>query len=177
MSNWGDPSNILATAAIAVQTFLLAGVLWYTLETKRLRVQAENQTEGLYKPCLTLWPALRETADAILGFEGAEGIFVLGSNEGAVVIQNVGSGSALNVRYDFAAIGPALSRNTPHPEGYFPMIVSGQKVRLPLSLSTLSVLDWQVTLSYTSMGGRHYQSLLVVRNHVIIDFKLAEYTA
>jgi hypothetical protein len=73
-----DPVQ-LVTLWISVGT--LGGLIWYCVETRRMRIAAQkqiaisqdlmkaanDQVEGLSKPCLALDSDLRDASDAIMG--------------------------------------------------------------------------------------------------------------
>src|ERR1035437_8710009 len=98
-----------------VQFLGLIGLALYTWETHKTRkasqdqvrvsqgliAAAMDQVEGLSKPCLTLWSGLRDGTDAIQETGGAVGNTVARGDEGSFVLQNIGNGIALNVRYQF----------------------------------------------------------------------------
>ena len=81
---------------------------FYAIETWKIRkatqkqVQASNdQVEGLSKPCITFPGSLRDGADTILEMHGATGNIIAAADTGSYIIVNIGSGVALNIRYQF----------------------------------------------------------------------------
>ena len=98
--------------------FATLGVLvWYAIETWKLRKAAEDQirishdllkaandqAEGVSKPCLTIRAQLRDASHTILDMDGAVGGTVVDDEQGQYVALNIGTGVALNVSYQFSA--------------------------------------------------------------------------
>jgi hypothetical protein len=113
-------------AALVVNVAALVALVVYVLETRRIRQAAQDQIEGLAKPCLTLFAKLRDPDEAILEMNGAVGGTVVADNDGNFVVFNIGTGVALNVNYQFRNLdrpdaiskGPKLfCQRTPRPTG------------------------------------------------------------
>ena len=66
-------SDCIQAAMLGVQILALIALIWYAVETMKIRKAAQQQTEGTSKPCLTLWGDLREGADVILEMDGVAG--------------------------------------------------------------------------------------------------------
>jgi hypothetical protein len=150
-----------------VLTLTLAAVLWYTWETMKLRRIASEQLEGMSKPCLTLWADLRDPRAAIMGSDDAVGGTVASGDDANFVVQNIGTGVALNVRYRFILV--ASSGGTPDYETrYFLSVLQGQKVRMPepMNASTYSG-KCDVVFTFDSIGGRTYESRVGMTHHVL----------
>jgi hypothetical protein len=82
----------------------LAVLIWYAIETMKLRMAAMEQVESMAKPCLTLWADLRDPTDAILEMHDAVGVMVVRGSDAQFVVQNIGTGIALNVSYYFRSL-------------------------------------------------------------------------
>ncbi len=67
---------------LVIQALLLGGLIWYSIETRRIRIVSTAQLEALQAPCLTLVATLREGSEAVLDTAGARGTLVLDFNEG-----------------------------------------------------------------------------------------------
>jgi Ca2+/H+ antiporter len=81
MGNW------IQASMLGVQILALIGLIWYVIETMKIRKTAQRQlqtsldlikaataqVEGMSKPCLTFWGDLRDGADAILEMHDAVG--------------------------------------------------------------------------------------------------------
>jgi hypothetical protein len=95
----------------ALQCVALGVLVWYALETLRIRKASQEQAEAVQRPCLTLATAARGYEDAVLEMGGAVGGMIVAAREGNVALWNVGSGPAINARYSaekFIQIGPTI---------------------------------------------------------------------
>lgn len=115
---------------IVMQLAAFDGLIWYAIETKRMRNTAESQVEvsqnlvaaagdqveGLSKPCVMLASSPRNPEDAIIGPLGNS---VALRMEGMFAVENIGSGPALNVRYEFIALGETARSSGPEASGMF----------------------------------------------------------
>ena len=93
---------------LVVQALTLIGLVWYAIETRRIRRAAQrqvesslalikaanDQVEGMSKPCLTFWGELRDASNAILQMDGATGNIIAQADQGGYVALNIGSGVA-----------------------------------------------------------------------------------
>jgi hypothetical protein len=119
--SWADAiaNNMLWVQGfgLAVSAVTLGVLVWYALETLKLRVSAqeqvkvsqkllsaaEDQAEGTSKPCITIRAELRDPTDTLLHSDGAVGGSVAKDASGHYVAVNIGNGPALNVSYFFSA--------------------------------------------------------------------------
>jgi hypothetical protein len=140
----------------------------YTAETRRIRESAQAQVESMAKPCLTLWAKLRDPTDAILDMHDAVGAMVVRGSDAQFVVQNIGTGIALNVSYYFRALDTAQ-----HPEkpGYLFYVLQGQPIQLPEPLNATPYAgNCEVVFRFQSIGGRWYQSTTTINNRVLTKF-------
>ena len=177
MSDWIQP------AMLFVQVLGLAGLIWYVIETMKIRRTAQRQVEvsldlmraanaqveGMSKPCLTLWGDLRDGADAILNMNDAVGNVVARANEGNYVVQNIGNGIALNIRYLFSRANDADQREM----RYVPNVACGAKVRLVEPLGAYDA-EHEVIFEYESIRGKKYRTTIQLNHQVITSFVFAE---
>lgn len=91
----------MAVANFIVGVLTLLVVFWYAWLTMKLKNVATDRVEAMAKPCLTIWAKLRDQVDAILEINGAVGDMVACGDDGNFVVQNIGTGVALNVTYRF----------------------------------------------------------------------------
>jgi len=126
---------------------------------------ATAQVEGLSKPCLTFLGELRDASDAILEKHGAAGNVITEDDHGCYVVQNIGNGVALNVRYHFTG-------RPPDPR-YVPNIMPAIKVTLVEKLGAYND-EHKVTFDYESIGGRRYRTTIQLNHHVITSFRFEE---
>jgi hypothetical protein len=122
---------------LVIQSLALGGLIWYTWVTRGIRKASQDQVrvsqdlikvamdqvEGLSKPCLTLYSGLRDGADAIMAMNGAVGNTVARGDQGSFVLQNIGNGIALNVRYQFLRV-PREEVARQHHEHYLQHILT-----------------------------------------------------
>lgn len=87
--------------------------------------------------------------------------------EGNVVLENVGSGVALNVRYDFKQITPARDGISSNPGSSLPHIPPGKAVSLAVPRGIFTNKVYEVTCTYESLGRRRYQTCISLNNLVI----------
>ena len=132
-----------------------------------------DQLEGFAKPCITFWSELRDGADAILEIDGAVGNLVARPDGGSYVIQNLGNGLALNLKYYITRNNPEYDE--PHRRGYryIPTIPATARVTL---IETLGLYNTQheATFEYESIGGRKYRSTISLNHHVITSYHFEE---
>ena len=135
-----------------VNSLTFLALVWYTVETMRLRRAAREQVEGMSKPCLTIWPGLRDSTDAILDMHGAVGGTIASGDQGNFAVENIGNGVALNVTYHFDK-SRFREPNGPRPESYFLNVLQSQKIAMP---------EREVVFCFESIGGRRYQSTITM---------------
>jgi hypothetical protein len=187
MSDHHIQLGLFVAAAVGCGVGLITfGVLvWYAMETYKLRKAAEeqvkisqdvinaamDQVEGLSKPCLAFLGVLRDGADTILDMHGATGNITAAAYDGRYVIQNIGNGVALNVQYHF----PRLSDDPARPRSfrYIPNLMATEKRTLVETLTGYNQIH-EVILDYESIGGRRYRSTLVLNHNVITSFLFEE---
>jgi len=175
-------ANYIELGMLVVQALGLIGLAIYCVETSKIRKASQaqvsasqklikaamDQVEGSLKPCIAFVATLRDGTDAILDVHGAVGNLVVHADQGNYVIQNIGNGAALNLRYFFTR--PAV----PQPRWrYLPALVPPARVTL---IETLGVYNHEhvATFEYESIGGRKYRSTIRVNHYVITAFDFQE---
>src|SRR5260370_41518365 len=98
--------NWLDYASFGVQCLLFIGLVWYTLETRRIRLATQEQIETLQKPCLSFSTTAREADEAVLDMHGAVGAMIALCPNGMAQLENSGYGQAVNVRYALTPADP-----------------------------------------------------------------------
>ena len=88
------------------------------------------------------------------------------------VVQNIGTGIALNISYYFKSLD-ASKRDRPERPRYLLYVLQGQKIELPepMNVSAYSG-NCEVIFHFQSIGGKHYQSTVTMNNHVLTAFDL-----
>src|SRR5690242_4792384 len=102
MSSWIPVLNLV------VQILLFGALVWYTIETWKIRKAAQSQAqaaweqaEAQHQPCLTIITEAREYIEAVLEAGGAVGGMIVAARNGNVALENMGNGPAVNVRFRF----------------------------------------------------------------------------
>jgi hypothetical protein len=125
----------------------------------------------MLKPCLTIWADLRDPAKAILEMNGAVGGTVARGDDGNFVVQNIGNGVALNVQYHFNSIDPPKA-TPPARTSYLVNVLPAQKVRMPEPMNpSIYCGTCEVLFRFESIGGRRYQSTVIMNSHVLTGFE------
>jgi hypothetical protein len=168
-------------AMLVVQFLGLLGLVWYTIETHKMRKAAQkqveisqvliktamDQVEGLSKPCLTIWSDLRDPSDIILEAGRAVGNTVARGDQGSFVLQNIGNGVALNVSYRFKQTNDPLGTASLRHERYVQNVLASQKVTMVETLTSCRGGDYQIIFNYESIGGRKYRTTVTIINLVL----------
>jgi hypothetical protein len=123
------------------------------------------------KPCLTFWGELRDGIDAVLEMHNAAGTVVAASDQGSYLIQNIGNGVAINVRYHFTS--PSDKPDRKDEMLYIPNVLPTGRVTLIERLNSFDE-EHEVTFNYESIGGRRYRTTIQLNHHVITSFRLEE---
>jgi hypothetical protein len=176
-----DPIQV---SLLIVQILGLLALIWYVYETFKLRKAAQrqveisqglieaamDQVEGLSKPCLTLCGELRDDMDTIVGMHGAVGRTTARADQGHFIVQNIGNGVALNVRYRFNPVGESDGRSRSNTSGYLQNVLAGQRISMA-ELVTAFNGDYEVSFLYQSIGGRQYLSVVTMNSRVLTGFE------
>lgn len=157
----------IINTAIGVLGLMLLGL--YAWDTRKIRLAAQDQTEGQQKPCITLCATARDPADAIVEANGVVGAMVLATQEGNLALQNLGNGLALKVRYDFTQISPRGAEATYRRGSYLQHMAAGKSFPIPVPHARLRNTDCEFVATYESLGGRKYKSRIQVTNAVITE--------
>ena len=100
------------------------------------------------------------------------GGMVLAARGGAVVACNMGSGSALNIRYQFTVLNPPEGATTNHgPEGYLPIIPAGGTFAMQISREHLRIREFEASFTYESITGQQYESKVTLNELVLTNFR------
>jgi hypothetical protein len=156
---------------LAVQVLALIGLAFYCCETYKIRKASIDQIESQAKPCITFWAQLRDGADVILAMHGATGNLIAQPDGGSYVIQNLGNGLALNLRYRITR--KVSGREVNDEWRYIPTTASMARARLVETLGGYNA-EHEATFEYESIGSRKYRSTITLNHHVITSFKFEE---
>lgn len=167
-------------AMLVVQALALVGLIIYCVETYKVRKASQkqlqasmDQAEGLSKPCITFWSELRDGQDAILNTHGATGNLIARPDGGSYVINNLGNGLALNLRYYITRNDPQLDAPANRSWRYIPTLDATAKVALVETLTGYNG-EHEATFEYQSISGRKYRSTIKLNHQVITSFKFEE---
>jgi hypothetical protein len=173
----------LAIVNIVIQALLLAFLVWYTIETWKIRktsqkqveisqkqIQAsqdqvrvsQEQIETSQKPCLMLEAEDRIPGDIDLKKGGFEGAQYVPDQNGAVRLTNVGFGPAFNVEYNFLREDPQTSSK--RPTGNLIQIIPQEFRKIPVAQGLIAIGKWRLTLNYESFSGRKYETVITLDN-------------
>lgn len=128
-----------------------------------------EQAEAMQKPCIVLDSAARDPANAVILHQTNPGDLALSSHEGLAALRNVGSGSALNVRYVFEKIGE--TQGTPvRPEGAIQTILPRELVRTHAPATLFPAHKFHCLITYDSLSKSHYETRFIVNDTVLGNF-------
>jgi hypothetical protein len=133
------------------------------------RAYFQTRGEATHKPFVTLVTTARAYEDAVLGMNGAVGAMIVAARDGNVAVRNTGNGPAINIRYEFRPVNPAPGANVARPHNYIQMLPPGETFVMPVARGLLNNLEYEFIASYESIGGRRYQTRVVLNNLVLTD--------
>jgi hypothetical protein len=139
--------NWIDWIGLVIQALLLAGLIWYCIETRRIRIVSAGQLEALHTPCLTFVATPREGTEAVLGRHGARGTLVLDFDQGDAMLINIGNGPAVNIEYRLTPVGDGRAR----PEGYISSIQPHVRATVPIPRGVLQGQEYECLIQYDSL--------------------------
>ena len=160
----------LLEPAVFIQCLIFVGLVVYACETWKIRRTSQEQNETMQKPCLV--PSVQERDDFDTAVENLSGnphpgyrIVYDESDTGHVMLHNIGSGPAFNVKHE---VQSPRGVKKDHLSGYLPYIRREGKESILLVASNLVPEnpdnDVVFKLSYKSLGGRRYESEICIKN-------------
>jgi hypothetical protein len=163
----------LPYASFGIQCLLFLGLIWYTVETWKIRKVSQEQVETSQKPCLTLSAAERQAEAAILEMHGTDSAQVVAtSDDGMLRLINVGLGPAFNVSYSLTPEErQAEQAPIARPKGYLIHILLRESARIPVGRATISGSKWNFVVHYDSLTGRKYETKITIDNLVLTDVR------
>jgi hypothetical protein len=172
VSDWLDYWNA------GIQVLLLAGLVWYTVETRRIRrisqkqvALSQDQVEATLRSCISLSTAPREFDEAILAMNETDSTVIVRYPEGVVQIENIGVGLATNIRYEFRPLQPHESTHA-HPSGYVAGIPRDGMFRIPVARALIVGHDYECLFEYESVSHRRYRTKVMLNDLVITNMRL-----
>jgi hypothetical protein len=171
MRDWLDYWNAF------IQVLLLGGLVWYTVETWRIRrtsqkqiALSQDQVEGTLRPCISLSTAPREFEAAILAMDETDSTVIVRCPEGVVQIENIGVGPAINIRYEFRPLQPHESTHA-NPKGYVAGIPKDGTSRIPVARALIVGHNYECQFEYESVSHRRYRTKVTLNNLVITNMR------
>ena len=160
----------IALTGLGVQILILGGLIYYAIETHMIRKVSQQQNETMQRPCLV--PSVQVRDDCDTAVENLRGNPYPGyrvvydeSDTGHVVLHNIGSGPAFNIRHEVQSPKGTKKNNL---SGYLPYICRQGKESILLVASNLISeypdKDVVLKLSYKSLGGHRYESEMCIKN-------------
>jgi hypothetical protein len=189
--SWADATqqNMLWVQGIAlfVSASTLGVLVWYAIETFKLRKAAEgqitvsrnllraanDQAEGASKPYITIRAKLRDTSRTLIAKDGAVGGSVVFDETGHYQAVNVGNGIALNVAYFFKARPDSDRPWEKKAQSYLQTLQLDQPAQLALLINAYPG-DHEITFLFQSLGGRWYESIIRIESKVPTDSRFRQ---
>jgi hypothetical protein len=154
----------IAAVGVIIQLLLFIGLVFYCVETRRLRIAAQSQLEALHTPCVTFLSLPRDAAEAVLNAGGAQGAMVLQFVLGDAVLINIGNGAAVNVSYALQPSDPAR----PAVKGYVSLIpADNTRCTIPVPRGILQGHQYNCVVRYESLSRIRYETRLTINNLVL----------
>jgi hypothetical protein len=184
---YGLMDDFIRFANFIVGIAALGVLVWYAIETWKLRKAAEaqivvshdllkaanDQAEGMSRPCLTIRPQLRDMDHTLLHMDGAVGGTVVRDEAGHYVALNQGNGLALNVQYLFRVRPDADAAWKDIVNGYLQTVQPGEGVQMALMVNAYGG-DHEITFRFQSLGGRWYESIVLIESRVLTKLTFAQ---
>ena len=191
--SWADAisNNMLKVEGglLIVSAVTLGFLIWYAIETFKLRKAAEKQitmsenllhaameqAEGIARPCITLASKLRDREEAINEVYGVKAISVVKDYRGFLAVRNVGNGLALNISYQFNRVDdPNYPKSLKGDDSYLQRLHAEREIRLPLPVTLMKLGDWRVVFEFESLGGRKYRTTVTVQANVLSGIRFEQ---
>jgi hypothetical protein len=156
--------------APAIQALTAFFILCLTLVLVFLTNRYVQVSEALQKPCIAL-------ASGPLGGDGAvlETPFVteVSQQEGRVVIRNVGTGPAINLRFGFRHTNAEPGAPVIHITEFVDYVQPGQQWRTQVARQSLSTRHFDFEADYESLSGKKHKTKIFIEDGRIksFDFK------
>lgn len=145
----------------------LIAVVWYVRETLKIRKAAEEQVEGLQKPCLMLSTEARELDEVVLQMDDTAGAMIVGQSRGRIAVENIGSGPAINISCRLKATDFRNQESAVTHESYLQNLSPRGVFETAVPRETLRFVDYDFSLSYESLSGRSYETVISIKDLVL----------
>src|SRR6266481_5836846 len=156
---------IQAFAAI-VTAFSALVALGLTLVLVRLTRRYVGFTEALQKPCVTVQSEPRTSEDAVADGYAAQ----VSQQKDFVVIENIGIGPALKVRYRFYQTNAPPGGPVSQAPGFVDYLLQRQPRSIPVPRGPLATIDYDFEADYESLSGKKYRTKIKIEDRKIVCF-------
>ncbi len=103
--------------------------------------------------------------------DGLVGGMTVAARESNMTVENVGSGPAINVRYQFTPINPPERANVARPSGYLPSLPVRRRFAMPVARELLRNLHYEFVCTYQSLSGHQYETRIALENFVLTEVR------
>jgi hypothetical protein len=150
----------LQTANVIVLALTFGAVVWYALETQRLRKTAEDQLEALHYPCVVPdYDFINEVTDKTVYPQIVAGWTALRVKQdvpsGQIALRNIGTGPALCVKCSFK---PIENKEQRLPDASAAFVSAKEVVPIPVDHFYILAESLIFTATYSSVSGRKYET-------------------
>ena len=156
-------STLVQWLTFVASVLTLTGLVWYVLETRRIRITSQEQLEALRRPCLVVSGRTRDLTDAVLRPDSS--LLVVAPHEGLLALMNIGSGPAFNARYQLTPLDDGVLQPGPH---HLVHVLNNQAMPITVPVQTVSNGRWSITLTYESLSKRPYESRILIEDGVLM---------
>lgn len=149
--------------APAIQALAAVFIAALTVAVWKATKRYVEVSEALQKPSITVKSEPRDL-DAVVE---APYLTQAAQEAGHVVILNVGTGPALDLRYGFRQVNVPPGGAAIHLPGFVNYLQPGQQSQVPLARTSLANREFDFNAQYKSLSGRKYEAKVRLENGVI----------
>jgi hypothetical protein len=157
LNHFAPAIQALAAFFILLLTGVLAYATWQYVKT----------SEALQKPCITVQSEPRAGEDAVLA---APYVSQAAQLEGRVVLRNIGTGPALNLRFGFLHTNAEPGGPVMRPTGFVDYLQAGQPWLTQVTRGSLTTRAFAFDAVYESLSGKKHQTKINIENGIIKSF-------
>jgi hypothetical protein len=150
----------LQTANVIVLALTFGAVVWYALETQRLRKTAEDQLEALHYPCVVpdydfIYWVTAQTFYAQIEAGGTALRVKQHVPSRQIALRNIGTGPALCVKCSFE---PIENKEQAPRRASAAFVPAQAVVQIPVRYQDIQAYEFTFTAIYSSVSGRKYET-------------------
>jgi len=153
--------------APAIQAVAASVIVFLTLVLVYATWRYVQVSEALQKPCVVVKSEPRPGEDVVL-----DGPFAaqVAQHAGDVVLLNVGTGSALNLRFGFLHTNAPQGGPVIHPTGFVDYLQPGQPWQTHVARTLLANGEFEFYANYNGLSGKRYETKIRIEDGVIKSF-------